>query len=113
MKHAPDHSARVYDSVLDMLPSEENPSPLVRINRLNPEPGFTLYAKLEWLNPFGSVKDRAASEMIRDLEERSQIGPTRAGRGIVEPTSGNTGLSLAGIAAAKGIPMRAVVPEKV
>ena len=93
-----------------MLPSEENPSPLVRINRMNPSPEFHLFAKLEWLNPFGSVKDRAAWAMLRDLEERKQVGN---GRGVVEPTSGNTGLSLAAMARARGYHMRAVVPNKV
>ena len=55
-----DHQTRVYENVFEMMPSEENPTPLVRINRLNPCPEFLLYAKLEWMNPFGSVKDRAA-----------------------------------------------------
>ena len=55
-----DHQTRVYENVFEMMPSEENPTPLVRINRLNPCPEFPLYAKLEWMNPFGSVKDRAA-----------------------------------------------------
>ncbi len=104
-----DHDRRVYDSILEMLPSEENPSPLVRLNRLVPE-GSTLYAKLEWQNPFGSVKDRAASYLVREQEEAGRLGPER---GLVEPTSGNTGLSLAGICAASGYPMRAVVPNKV
>lgn len=104
-----DHSARVYESVLQMLPSEENPSPLVRLNRLTPA-GSTLYAKLEWMNPFGSVKDRAASALIQKLEEEGRLAP---GKSIVEPTSGNTGLSLAAIAGVKGYGMRAVVPNKV
>ncbi|MBA4029041.1 MAG: cysteine synthase B [Planctomyces sp.] len=110
-----DHQARVYDSVLEMLPSEENPSPVVRLNRMNPAAGagYTLYAKLEWQNPFGSVKDRAAAELVAHLEATGQLGPGRPGRGIVEPTSGNTGLSLAAICAVKGYPMRAVVPQKV
>ncbi len=80
-----DHGARVYDTVFEMMPSEENPTPLVRINRLNRASAFPLYAKLEWMNPFGSVKDRAAWEMLRDLEERGEVGGQR---GIVEPTSG-------------------------
>jgi cysteine synthase len=105
-----DHGARVYESVFEMLPDEENPSPLVRINRLNPHAGFALYAKLEWMNPFGSVKDRAAWEMLSDLEERGEL---TAGRAIVEPTSGNTGISLAALASARGYGMRAVVPERV
>jgi cysteine synthase len=104
-----DHKTRVYESVLEMLPSEENPSPLVRLNRLVPE-GSTLYAKLEWMNPFGSVKDRAASFLIEKLEREGKLGP---GKSIVEPTSGNTGLSLAAIASVKGYGMRAVVPNKV
>ena len=104
------HQTRVYDNVFEMLPSEQNPSPLVRINRLNPSPDFTLYAKLEWLNPFGSVKDRAAWTMLQDLEQRGEIGN---GRGIVEPTSGNTGISLAAMARARGFHIRAVVPNKV
>ncbi len=106
----PNHSTRVYEDVFEMLPDEDNPSPLVRVNRLNPRPEFALYAKLEWMNPFGSVKDRAAWAMLRDLEERGEIG---GGRGIVEPTSGNTGISLAAMAAVRGYPMLAVIPERV
>jgi cysteine synthase len=104
------HQTRVYDDVFEMLPSVENPSPLVRINRMSPSPDFVLYAKLEWMNPFGSVKDRAAWAMLRDLEERGQVGN---GRGVVEPTSGNTGISLAAMARARGYHMRAVVPNRV
>jgi cysteine synthase len=104
------HQTRVYDDVFEMLPAEQNPTPLVRLNRMNPRPDFTLYAKLEWLNPFGSVKDRAAWAMLRDLEKRGEVGH---GRGIVEPTSGNTGISLAAMARTRGYAMRAVVPNKV
>jgi len=105
-----DHQKRVYNSVVEMLPSEHNPSPLVRINRLNPSADFTLYAKLEWTNPFGSVKDRAAWFMLRDLEQRGEVG---GNRGLVEPTSGNTGISLAAMASARGHRMRAVVPNRI
>src|SRR5438477_1445026 len=104
------HQTRVYNDVFEMLPSEENPSPMVRINRMNPAPDFPLYAKLEWYNPFGSVKDRAAWQMLRELEEKGEVGN---GRGLVEPTSGNTGISLAAMARARGYHMRAVVPNKV
>lgn len=103
-------SLQVFDDVLETLPGVENPTPLVRINRMSPARDFALWAKLEWANPFGSVKDRAASYMIRDLERRGLLS---AGRGVVEPTSGNTGLSLAAICAARGYPMRAVVPNKI
>ncbi len=105
-----DHRTRVYDSIFEMLPDEDNPSPVVRINRMNPSSEFTLYAKLEWMNPFGSVKDRAAWQMLRELEDRGKVGN---GRGLVEPTSGNTGISLAAMASARGHHMRAVVPNRV
>src|SRR5215471_5111126 len=104
------HATRVYENIFEMLPDENNPTPLVRINRLNRASEFPLYAKLEWMNPFGSVKDRAAWAMLHDLEERGEVGN---GRGIVEPTSGNTGISLAAMASARGYPMRAVVPNRV
>ncbi len=104
------HQTRVYESVFEMLPTEENPSPIVRINRLNPEPDFRMYAKLEWQNPFGSVKDRAAWSLLSDLEARGELS---AERGIVEPTSGNTGISLAGMASARGYKTRTIVPNKV
>jgi cysteine synthase len=107
-----DHAARVYEDITQLLPNEENPSPMVRLNRLAP-PGSTLWAKLEWLNPFGSVKDRAAWAMLEDLERRGELGASRPGRGIVEPTSGNTGLSLAALSGVRGYPMLAVVPSKV
>jgi len=104
------HTTRVYNSIVEMLPDEANTSPMVRLNRLASTDGLPLYAKLEWMNPFGSVKDRAAFEMLRDLEER---GALEGGKGIVEPTSGNTGISLAALGAALGHPVRAVVPERV
>lgn len=104
------HKARVYDDVLGLLPDRENPTPLVRINRLNPVPGFQLFAKLEWMNPFGSVKDRAAACMLRDLVARGELTEER---GVVEPTSGNTGISMAAVAAVLGFRMRAVVPDRI
>jgi cysteine synthase B len=91
---------------------------MVLIRRLAP-PGACIYAKLEWLNPFGSIKDRAAWSMIQDLEQRDKVGPyvdangNEHIRGIVEPTSGNTGFSLAAIAGLRGYGMRAVIPAKV
>ncbi len=104
------HKTRVYENIFEMMPDEENPTPLVRLNRLNPHADFPLYAKLEWMNPFGSVKDRAAWSLLRDLEDRGELGN---GRGLVEPTSGNTGLSLAALARARGHRLLAVVPNKI
>jgi cysteine synthase len=104
------HKSRVYNNVFEMMSNEENPTPIVRINHLNKREQFPLFAKLEWYNPFGSVKDRPAWNMIRHLEEQGALGN---GRGIVEPTSGNTGFSLAAMASARGYHMRAVVPNKI
>ena len=104
------HANRVYENILQTLPSQDNPTPMVRVNRLNPSSDFVLYAKLEWLNPFGSIKDRAAAYLIRDLERHGGLSERR---GIVEPTSGNTGISLAAMCAALGYRMRAVVPNRV
>ena len=92
----PDHRLRVYDSVLEMLSSADNPTPIVKLNRVSPFRYTEVYAKLEWYNPFGAVKDRVAANLVRDAEER---GESLAN--LVEPTSGNTGIGLSLIANAK------------
>ncbi len=94
-----DYQTRVYESMTEMLPSEENPTPLVRLQKTVPYKNARVYAKLEWYNPFGSVKDRVAANMVRDAEDR---GLMREGQKLVEPTSGNTGLGLSMIANLKG-----------
>ena len=94
----PNHATRVYEGMLEMLSSEENPTPLVRLNRVVPLKQAKIYAKLEWYNPFGSVKDRVAAHMISDAAER---GILAEGQSLVEPTSGNTGMGLAMISNAK------------
>ncbi len=90
-------SLRIYDSVLDMLSNADNPTPLVRLNKVTPFRHTVVYAKLEWYNPFGAVKDRVAANLVRDAEERG-VGLSN----LVEPTSGNTGMGLAMISNAKG-----------
>src|SRR4051812_11666130 len=85
-------------------------TPLVELKRLSPKPGVRIYAKLESYNPTGSVKDRVARSMIEDAEERGAIGP---GQTILEPTSGNTGISLAMICSRKGYPLKVVMPDNV
>jgi [CysO sulfur-carrier protein]-thiocarboxylate-dependent cysteine synthase len=85
-------------------------TPLVELKRLSPKPGVRLYAKLESHNPTGSVKDRVARAMIEDAEERGAIRP---GQTILEPTSGNTGISLAMICSRKGYPLKVVMPDNV
>ncbi len=92
-----DPSQRVYDSILDMLSGPDNPTPLLRLNKVTPFKHAKIYAKLEWYNPFGAVKDRVAANLLRDAEERGQEIEN-----LVEPTSGNTGMGLAMLSNAKG-----------
>ena len=94
-----DHALRVYDSILGLLSGAENPTPLVRLNRVTPFRDTQVYAKLEWYNPFGAVKDRVAASLVADGEARRTVQPDQK---LVEPTSGNTGMALAMIANAKG-----------
>ena len=83
-------------------------TPLVRLNRLSPDGGATIYAKVEFSNPGGSVKDRICLNMINEAERSGRLKP---GTTIVEPTSGNTGIGLSLIAAVRGYPMILVMPE--
>src|SRR5437588_3754533 len=85
-------------------------TPLVELRRLSPKPGVRIYAKLESYNPTGSVKDRVARAMIEDAEEKGAIRP---GQTILEPTSGNTGISLGMICSRKGYPLKVVMPDNV
>src|SRR5206468_123521 len=83
-------------------------TPLVGIQRLSPKPHVRMWAKLEGQNPTGSVKDRIALAMI-DQAERD--GSLHAGKTILEPTSGNTGIALALVASRKGYPLTVCIPE--
>ncbi len=85
-------------------------TPLIELPSLSPKPGVHIWAKLESHNPTGSVKDRVARALIEDAEEKGAISP---GQTILEPTSGNTGISLAMIARRKGYKLRVVMPENV
>src|SRR3954449_9189108 len=85
-------------------------TPLVELKRLAPKPGVRIYAKLESHNPTGSVKDRVARAMVERAEEEGLIAP---GQTILEPTSGNTGISLAMICSRKGYPLKVVMPDNV
>jgi cysteine synthase len=85
-------------------------TPLIELPRLSPKPGVHIWAKLESHNPTGSVKDRVARALIEDAEAKGAIGP---GVTILEPTSGNTGISLAMICSRKGYKLKVVMPENV
>lgn len=96
----------IYDSVLKLI----GKTPLVRINKLNPNPKVEILAKLEYFNPGGSVKDRAALFMIEDAEKRGELNKDKI---ILEATSGNTGIGLALVAAVKGYRIMLVMSESV
>src|SRR5262245_3051660 len=83
-------------------------TPLVELRRFSPKEGVRIYAKLEGQNPTGSIKDRVAKTMIEAAEAAGELEP---GRALLEPTSGNTGISLALIAKLKGYPLTCVLPE--
>jgi len=83
-------------------------TPLVRLNRLSPTGGATIYGKVEFFNPGGSVKDRICLNMINEAE---RLGALKPGGTIVEPTSGNTGIGLALVAAVRGYKLILVMPE--
>src|SRR3954447_5136187 len=85
-------------------------TPLVELKRLSPKPGVRLWAKMESANPTGSVKDRVARALIEDAEAKGAIRP---GQTILEPTSGNTGISLAMICSRKGYKLKVVMPDNV
>jgi [CysO sulfur-carrier protein]-thiocarboxylate-dependent cysteine synthase len=85
-------------------------TPIVELKQLSPKPGVRLFAKLEFYSPTGSVKDRVAKSMIERAEAEGAVAP---GQRIIEPTSGNTGISLALICRLKGYPFTAVMPENV
>ena len=95
---------RTADNLLSLVGN----TPLVELQRLAPRSGVRLYAKLEGQNPTGSIKDRVAKAMIEAAEASGDLEP---GRRLLEPTSGNTGISLALVAKLKGYPLTCVMPE--
>ncbi len=95
----------IHDSIVDLIPGPDNPTPIVRIGqRFNPHSDFELLVKLEGMNPFGSIKDRTAWFMLRNLQLRDD-------QALVEPSAGNTGIALAALANARGTPIEIAVPE--
>src|SRR6187402_3773661 len=109
--HAHAHEALVphggrYGDILEAI----GHTPLVEIPRMSPNPAVRMLAKLEMLNPTGSVKDRVAKYLVEDLERRDLLGPDAI---ILEPTSGNTGIALAMIGRRKGYRVALVMPDNV
>lgn len=95
---------KIYPSILSLI----GETPIVKLNSVVPETSAEVYVKLEFFNPGGSVKDRIARSMIESAEKEGRL---KAGDTIVEPTSGNTGVGLAMVGAAKGYPMIIVMPD--
>jgi len=102
----PDASRRRYGSVRDLIASPQNPTPLVRLSRVLPS-GAEAHLKLEWFNPFGSIKDRTALYLLEGMRRRGELG----GRELVEATSGNTGIALAALAALEGKKLTVTIPS--
>lgn len=94
----------LYTSILDAIGN----TPLVRLNHFSPKPSVSIYAKLEGANPTGSLKDRIALYMINAAEESGELTLDKT---ILEPTSGNTGISLAMVARAKGYRLLCILPD--
>ena len=101
----PRHGGR-FESILDAI----GYTPLVEIPRMSPNPNVRIFAKLEMLNPTGSVKDRVAKYLVEDLEARGLLHEDSI---ILEPTSGNTGIALAMIGRRKGYRVALVMPDNV
>ena len=95
-----------FENVLDMIGN----TPMVDVSRLSPNPDVRIVAKLEGQNPFGSVKDRIAKQMIEHAEKDGLLQP---GQTLLEPSSGNTGIALAAIAQMKGYPIKILMPASV
>lgn len=96
----------IYENILETIGN----TPLVRINKLNPNPQVTISAKIEGFNPTGSIKDRIALKMIEQAEAEGNLVP---GKTIIEPTSGNTGIGLAMIGKLKGYEVEIVISRSV
>ena len=95
---------KIYNSILDTI----GDTPIVKLRNMSTEDMAQIYVKVESFNPGGSVKDRIALRMIEDAEKAGKLKP---GMTIIEPTSGNTGIGLAMVGAAKGYPVTLVMPE--
>ena len=101
-----DSRLKRYTSLAEMIGDPDNPTPIVALQHLAP-PGVQFFVKLEWMNPLGSAKDRAAMWLLDGMERRGEL----AGRSVIEPTSGNTGIALAALCALRGTKMIAIVPS--
>jgi cysteine synthase len=106
LSHRSARETKISSSLLELV----GDTPLVELSRLSPKPEVSLFAKLEGQNPTGSIKDRVAVAMVEAAERAGELEP---GRELLEPTSGNTGISLALVARLKGYRLTCVMPANV
>lgn len=104
-----DYSARRFDNIAALLPDVSNPTPLVRLNRIGAAKRLETYLKLEWMSPFGSVKDRTAKFILDGLAERGEL----EGHDVIEASSGNTAIAIAALGALNDFGVTATIPEGV
>lgn len=98
-----------FEDVRHLLPDVENPTPMVRLNHIEEARDLELYLKLEWLSPFGSIKDRTARSLVRGLAARGEL----SGRRVIEASSGNTAIALAALGAIEGFDVTITIPDGV
>jgi len=99
---------RRFNDIRELIASPANPTPLVRLNRVVPQEA-EIFLKLEWFNPFGSIKDRTAFFLLQGMQARGELD----GKELIEPTSGNTGIALAALAALLGVKLTVTIPDGV
>ena len=104
-----DRSLGRYGDVRDLVPDRDNPTPIVRLNRVPQARDAEAYLKLEWLSPFGSIKDRTARYIVQGLADRGELD----GRHVVEASSGNTAIALAALGALEGFDVTVTIPDGV
>jgi len=104
-----DADARRYTDIRELLPDVLNPTPLVRLNRIEVASRMETFVKLEWMSPFGSIKDRTARFLIAGLAERGEL----ADHQVIEASSGNTAIALAALGALDGFKVTATIPDGV
>ena len=104
-----DRELRRYTDIRHLLPGPDQPTPLVKVGQPDDGSGLDLFLKLEWMNPFGSIKDRAAAYMLEALAESGDLD----GKELVEASSGNTAIALAALAALHGTRLTVTIPDGV
>ncbi len=104
-----DNKKHRFSDIRELIGNHNAPTPLVKLNSVIPAENFELYLKLEWFNPFGSIKDRTAFYLLKGMADNGMLD----GKELVEPTSGNTGIALAALAGLMGKKLTVTVPDEI